>query len=149
MKKLKGLNNHHYKHGHTRVGCVTRTYNSWRAMLHRCSAVNDPAHKCYREDNVNVCDRWNPKKTKDAFSNFLTDLGKRPNNKTLGRHFDIGDYTPDNCNWQTPKEQGVHKWSHRLLSQWFPHLKAEWLELPLGQFALKLREDLNEDVCHG
>lgn len=39
------------------------------------------------------------------FSNFLADMGERPEGKTLGRIGDIGDYEPGNCEWQTTAEQ--------------------------------------------
>lgn len=39
------------------------------------------------------------------FSNFLADMGERPEGTSLGRLGDKGNYEPGNCQWQTAAEQ--------------------------------------------
>jgi hypothetical protein len=51
---------------------------------------------------VVVCERW---QGEHGFENFLSDLGERPTNTTLGRFGDVGHYEPGNVAWQTWNEQ--------------------------------------------
>ncbi len=66
--------------------CLTRT--TWHGMFHRCK---------YRENyagrGIKVCERWH------KFENFLEDMGVKPNNMTLDRINNDGDYEKDNCRW--------------------------------------------------
>jgi len=59
---------------------------------------------------ISVCDRW-----KDSFVNFISDLGNRPKGMTLGRIDNDGNYTPDNCLWQTHKDQARNRRSNRII----------------------------------
>lgn len=80
-------------HGHTRTGWQSPTYKSWRSMLTRVK--RDTGYK-----NVSICKRWL------TFSNFLNDMGERPEGCTLDRYPSrFGPYSPDNCRWATPSQQ--------------------------------------------
>ena len=68
-------------------------------MKGRCLNPSSLRWRHYGGAGVKVCDRWM------LFSNFLADMGERPNGTTLGRFGDLGDYEPGNCQWQTSKEQ--------------------------------------------
>lgn len=87
------------KHGH-RVGKrFSPTYNSWRAMLQRCT---DPKHREYPRyggAGVQIVARWR------KFENFLQDMGPRPAGTTLGRVAPFADYGPGQVEWQTIYEQ--------------------------------------------
>ena len=51
-----------------------------------------------------VCKRW------DSFSNFLSDMGRRPSRfHTVERKNANGDYKPSNCYWATRREQSRNK----------------------------------------
>jgi hypothetical protein len=68
-------------------------------MRQRC---NNPKYTQYRDyggRGIKVCDRWS------VFSNFLEDMGDRPEGMTLDRKDTNGDYTKDNCKWSTKAEQ--------------------------------------------
>jgi hypothetical protein len=89
------------RHGHTRQGCPSPTYGSFRAMKNRC--INHPD---YGGAGITVCDRW---RGKDGFDNFLADMGERPAGTSLGRKNDVGNYEPGNVSWQTPAEQVANR----------------------------------------
>ena len=87
----------------THGGTGTRTYASWRAMRVRCHNRNTAAWKDYGGRGVTVAPEW------DDFAVFLTDMGERPEGKTLDRIDPAGNYGPGNCRWATPLEQR-HNW---------------------------------------
>ncbi len=75
-------------------------------MIQRCTNPNISRWSHYGGANppVKVCDRWLD------FQNFLADMGERPEGKySLGRFGDVGNYEPDNCEWETPKQQATEQ----------------------------------------
>lgn len=99
-------------HGHARDGNHTPTYNSWRAMLQRCTGGESrPDYSKYGGCGVKVCDHWL------SFSAFLADMGKRPAGTTLDRYPNrAGNYEPGNCRWATVEEQRVNTKNRRYLT---------------------------------
>jgi len=104
-------------HGKTR----TKIYSSWCAMIQRCENKNNSQYKGYGGRGINICDKW-----KD-FNNFLTDMGARPKGMTLGRKDNDGDYSPENCRWETAKQQArnrrtslivKHNGEEKTLAEW-------------------------------
>lgn len=94
-----GANNASYRHGMA----GTPTYTSWYAMRSRCNSVTDERYPDYGGRGIKVSDRWN------SFSNFLEDMGLRPEGTTLDRIDVDGNYEPGNCRWATPLEQAQNK----------------------------------------
>jgi len=84
------------RHGHAK----TRTYKSWASMLQRCINPEDNRFNDYGGRGIKVCLRW-----RNSFVNFLKDMGERPQQTTLGRLDNDGNYTPKNCEWQTKIQQ--------------------------------------------
>lgn len=72
------------------------THISWASMKQRC---NDRNAQYYGARGITYCDRW------ELYTNFLEDMGERPEGMTLDRKNPDGHYTPDNCRWATPKQQ--------------------------------------------
>ena len=90
------------KHGHTANinDRSSRTYRSWHSMMSRCNNPNSTNFKYWGGRGIKVCERWTD------FRNFLTDMGERPEGKSLDRYpSPDGNYEPDNCRWATPAEQ--------------------------------------------
>jgi len=87
------------KHGHSANGKVSPTYQSWRDMKRRSQNPNHKYYNYYGGRGIKVCKRW------QNFANFLEDMGERPENTTLDRIDNGGNYEPGNCRWATPKQQ--------------------------------------------
>ncbi len=79
------------------------THASWRGMRERC---NSPGHKSYLRyggRGVKVCSRWS------RFTNFLADMGARPDGMTLDRIDNSRGYMPGNCRWATATMQSNNR----------------------------------------
>ena len=72
----------------------TPTYNSWRSMKERCFNPNHKGFKYWGGRGVTVCERWL------TYSNFLNDMGERPDGHVLSRNQDKGNYEPGNVTWK-------------------------------------------------
>lgn len=81
----------------------TKTYSIWANMLYRCNCETAPNYSMYGGRGIEVCDRWSD------FSTFLSDMGEKPDNMSLDRINNSGNYTPNNCKWATVKEQASNR----------------------------------------
>lgn len=88
----------------------TPTYHTWEGMKQRCLNPQATRYPAYGAVGVKVCDRWL------EFSNFLEEMGQRPDNKTLDRIDPYGNYEPSNCRWATRKEQQNNQRRHKVLA---------------------------------
>jgi hypothetical protein len=79
------------------------TYTSWQNMLSRCRTDSHPSTMQYKGRGITVCDRWL------SFENFLSDMGERPDGKSIERVNNNGNYEPDNCCWATTHDQSRNR----------------------------------------
>lgn len=82
---------------HGRSGC--KMYKAWFAMKDRCQNPNNQAFHHYGGRGISFDPSW------DKFESFLKDMGERPNNTTLERVDNDGNYCKENCIWATRKVQ--------------------------------------------
>jgi hypothetical protein len=84
-------------------------YRTWNGMIQRCTHLHNKDYPRYGGRGITVCDRWMDVR------NFIADMGNRPNNSTLDRIDNNKGYSPSNCKWSKPIEQGNNKSNNRTL----------------------------------
>ncbi len=105
-RNLKGFEAAAYKHGH---GYTSPTYRSWKNMKNRCTRKSDKQWKDYGGKGIKVCEKWM------KFSGFLEDMGLRPDNCTLDRIDNNGNYFLENCRWAGIKDQRRNRSDNRIV----------------------------------
>ena len=97
-----------YRHGHCEGGRSSGTYITWQALVNRCTNLEAPKWVKYGKAGITVCARWR------KFENFLADMGTKPDGFSIDRIDNNKGYTPRNCRWATPQEQGQNRSTNRL-----------------------------------
>lgn len=91
--------------------CGTPEYNSWSAMVQRCSNPKHPRYAAWGGRGIRVCDEWK------TFDGFFADMGLKPSPKhSIHRVDNDGNYEPGNCIWADAVEQGAALRSNRRIT---------------------------------
>jgi hypothetical protein len=88
-------------------GGGTRTYHAWKSMVRCCTNPSSADWVRYGGRGITVCPRWH------HFEDFLADMGPCPDNLTLDRINNEGNYEPGNCRWTTWQQQMLNRRSNR------------------------------------
>lgn len=84
-----------FKHGGTNKG----SYNSWRAMMRRCTNPKDKDYKRYGAKGISVWPEWMD------YAAFRNAMGEPLGSETLDRIDPAGNYEPSNVRWASPTVQ--------------------------------------------
>ena len=82
----------------------TAEWRVWSNMIQRCTNPSNPRFADYGGRGIKVCSRW-----VGSLANFIQDMGLKPDNMSLDRIDNDGDYCPENCHWTTASEQNLNK----------------------------------------
>ncbi len=96
-------------HGHAMRGRLSRTYKTWQAMMARCYNSSAKSFADYGARGITVCPAWH------KFEGFLASMGERPEDTTLDRSNNLGNYEPENCRWATRTEQNRNTRANKLV----------------------------------
>lgn len=133
-------------------------YKIYYAMQQRCYGESFHQYSDYGGRGIEVCDRW-MEDAPQGFMNFLEDMGKKPEGKSLDRVNVDADYSPENCKWtdystqvfnqrrrnkNTSGRTGVD-WNVRL-NKWQVRIRRDNVQHYLGLYsdfsqAVKVREE--------
>ena len=83
------------KHG----GWNKSSYNTWRAMIRRCTNPKDKDYPRYGGKGVTVFPEWLD------YATFAKNMGEPEGDETLDRIDVYGNYEPSNCRWAGIKTQ--------------------------------------------
>lgn len=115
-------------------------YKTWLGIKNRTSNPNTEVYPRYGGRGIKMCERW---QGLYGFDNFLEDMGERPENHSLDRIDNDGDYSKENCRWATDYQQCANQRSNnetvgvgwcKVRSKWRAHITVGGSHKHLGRF---------------
>lgn len=88
-------------------------YGIWYNMIGRCENPKHPKYYRYGERGISVCDEWH---NFWDFVKWSDSVGGKPNEFTLDRIDNDGNYCPENCRWASSKTQSLNKSNNRIIT---------------------------------
>jgi hypothetical protein len=89
------------------------TWNSWYAMVCRCTQEYDPSWDRYGGRGILVCEEW---MGPNGLARFMADMGERTSSDLSIDRINVnGNYEPANCRWATKKTQSNNRRDNRIL----------------------------------
>jgi hypothetical protein len=76
-------------------GKRTRAYSTWSNMMTRCYNKTNEKYPRWGGRGITVCQKWH------TFEGFYEDMGDPPEDLTLHREDNDGNYCKENCIWAT------------------------------------------------
>ena len=113
-------------------------YFIWLGMHQRCNDKNCKAYGNYGGRGITVCSEWSGN---NGFETFLSHMGVKPENASIERIDNNGNYCAENCIWATNKEQANKKQNKtikcllRLVGDDQP--RRRYIPVPSTRFLLK------------
>jgi hypothetical protein len=81
-------------------------YQCWQSMKSRCLNPDLKGYKYWGGRGIEICPQW---QGDGGFIQFITDMGRRPEGRSLDRINVEGNYTPENCRWGTSRQQAKNQ----------------------------------------
>lgn len=99
-------------------------------MITRCERKRCHGYANYGGRGIKVCPQW-----RASFAVFLGDMGVKPSSQhTLGRIDVDGDYSPENCQWETRAQQAMGKRPRKNTSGFTGVVFHKWSGLWMATF---------------
>ena len=112
-------------HGHT-VGGNSPTFNTWAGMIQRCYYAKHVKFADYGGAGIEVDPRWH------TFSNFLADMGEKPDGHSIERLDSRRNYWLGNCIWLPAQLQQKNRKNSRMVTYRFRTMCIRDWEKELG-----------------